>query len=393
MDPLLDTGPLLYFACSDDGTVRQVNETFCTATGFAKEELLGRKTDLFFPVATRIFFQTHFFPLLKMQGHASEIYISLQAKNREQLPLLINAERKPADSLIHCMGIVVHNRKKFEDELVAARKAAETALRENTGLQQMKEDLQKHTEQLEQHMRRTLQQHEELIQFNRVVTHDLQEPLRKISIFGNMLESGSTRGEDPKPYVKKLLRSLVQMRSIVSGLQQYVWISETAVQPAPVQPEALFLEAVEQVKKENAQVVVEVETEGLREVPADGAQLKVLLYQLVDNAVRFRKEEGPVRIKLSGTVLQKNRFVAVKEKYRYEDHLRLQLSDNGIGFDPGFREEVFRLFGRLHDRSGRGVGMAICKKIMDNHNGSISVDSIPGSGSTVTILLPLQAPD
>lgn len=390
MDPLLNNGPLLYFACSADGTVRQVNETFCSALGFSREEVEGKKSDLFFPVATRIFFQTHFFPLLKMQGYAKEIYISLQAKNSEQLPLLMNAERKPADGLIHCMGIVVHNRKKFEDELVAARKAAESALRENTGLQQMKEDLQKHAEQLEQHMRRTLHQHEELIQFNRVVTHDLQEPIRKISIFGNMLESVSARGEDPKPYVEKVLRSLVHMRSIVSGLQQYVWISETAVQHAPVHPEELFLEAAEQVKKENPGVVVEVETEGLREVAADKAQLQVMLYQLLDNAIRFRKEEGPVRIKLSGTVLQKNRFVAVKEKYRYEDQLRLQLSDNGIGFDPVFREEAFRLFGRLHDRSGRGVGLAICKKIMDNHHGSIHVDSIPGSGSTFSIFLPMQ---
>ena len=124
MEQNLDKAPCLYFASGDDGTILEANEKLCAVLGYAKEELLGKKTELFFTLATRIFYQTHFFPLLKMQQSASEIFISLKAKNGTEQPLLLNAESTTENGsvIIRFAGIVVHNRKKFEDELVAARK-------------------------------------------------------------------------------------------------------------------------------------------------------------------------------------------------------------------------------------------------------------------------------
>src|SRR5688572_23504674 len=93
MEPALDKAPCLYFASADDGTILEANEKLCAELGHSREELVGKKTDIFFTLATRIFYQSHFFPLLKMQQNASEIYISLKAKNGTEKPLLLNAER------------------------------------------------------------------------------------------------------------------------------------------------------------------------------------------------------------------------------------------------------------------------------------------------------------
>ena len=165
-----------------------VNETLCRQLGYAKQELLQKKIDSIFTIATRIFYQTHFFPLLKMQGHAEEIYISLQTKNKEEIPVLLNAETIKTDDIIVIVhtAIMVRNRKKFEDELIAAKKVAEDALQQNTALLQAKQELQQHLQQLDLQMHKVNKQNQELKQFNHVVTHDLQEPLRKLSVFANL---------------------------------------------------------------------------------------------------------------------------------------------------------------------------------------------------------------
>src|ERR1044072_3391538 len=94
MQHLPDQAPCLYFSSADDGTLLEVNERLCTVLQYHRDELVGKKNEILFTISTRIFQQTHFFPLLKMQGHAEEIYISLQRKDGEQVPVLINAERK-----------------------------------------------------------------------------------------------------------------------------------------------------------------------------------------------------------------------------------------------------------------------------------------------------------
>ena len=226
MDTNLNMLPCLYFSSRDDGTLSEVNEPLCKNLGYSREELLGKKIETIFTVATRIFQQTHLFPLLKMQGHAEEIYISLRAKDGEEVPALINAERKELqqEMLTSYAGIIVHQRTKFEDELVAAKKAAETALHQNTALLHAKQDLQKHSEQLDQQMRMVSKQNEELRQFNHVVTHDLQEPLRKLFLFTERLLETDDRVSEKK-MVEKIRLVSGQMRTIFSGLQQYIWLT------------------------------------------------------------------------------------------------------------------------------------------------------------------------
>jgi sigma-B regulation protein RsbU (phosphoserine phosphatase) len=386
----LDKAPCIYISAKDDGTIVDVNENTCTTLGYTKEQLLSAKLDSIFTLATRIFQQTHLFPLLKMQSTAAELFITLQTKGNDHVPVLLNAERKIINeaAVNTYIGIVVLNRKKFEDELVAAKKAAESALHENSALIQAKEELQAHAEQLDQQMQVVNKQNEELKQFNRVVTHDLQEPLRKLSVFTNMLQE-KKEGESDKVILQKILNVSARMRSIVSGLQQYVWLTETQKKLDEVHLDKLLLITLQQLKKTYPGVDINLEWDGLIPFLADHEQVSLLFYHLLSNSIRFRKEENKVNVLVSNTISSRNKFENIPGRYFYTDYLKLKIKDDGMGFDPQYSEQVFELFKRLSAKSGHGIGLSLCKKIADNHNGKISIFSKEGEGTTVTVLLPL----
>ena len=391
MENYLDQAPCLYLSCTDSSIITDVNETLCASLGYTKDELLGQNTAMIFTVATSIFQQTHFFPLIKMHGYAKEIFITLLTRAKQEVPILINGERKIIDGepVILYVGIIVANRKKFEDELITAKKAAETALNENTSLIQAKQELQQNIEQLDQQMRLIKLQNEELRQFNRVVSHDLQEPLRKISVFSGQILDNVVQ-QNQNAIVKKLLRVTGQMRSIISGLQQYVWLTSIPNKFARVDLNMALGKAQQQVEEEFTEIKLIIEKEALPAIEADQEQMELLFYHLLSNAIRFRKAGNDVLIKVFAHNLLLNKFRHFQGRYKYTEFVKLQITDNGIGFDNEYGDQVFELFKRLHPESGSGVGLSLCKKIVDNHHGNISIESVKGGGTSIIISLPLD---
>ena len=386
-----DEAPCIYFSLADDGTLLEVNKMLCESLGYQKAELIGHKSDVIFTIPTRIFQQTHFFPLLKMQGHAEEIFISLSKKNGDYLPVLINAERKTfaEGTATLYVGIVVHNRKKFEEELIAARKEAERALSENTALVQAKEELQRQTEFLDKQINTVNKQNEELRQFNRVVTHNIQEPLRKLSVFSGLLvEEGDKQRQ--LALVEKVKNAMSQMGSVVSGLQQYVWLNETPLKQETLHPDELLLAIKGRLATEIPGVELALEMSGLQPFEGDRTQMEMLFYHLLYNAIRFRKEDGKAFVRITPSEMRQNWFRHIEGKYKYDYYLKILVQDSGIGLNANSKHEAFELFKRLHKESGRGVGLALCKKVVDNHQGDISIDGKTGEGTVVTIMLPLR---
>ena len=386
--------PCIYFSSSDEGTLLQVNGYLCTALHYLPDELEGKKIDTLFTLPTRIFQQTHFFPLLKMQGHAEEIFITLRQKNGDALPVLINAERVAVEDKTEYryVGIVVHNRKKFEDELIAAKKTAEKALNENTALMQARQELQQRAEALEQQMQLTQKQNAELKQFSRVVTHDLQEPLRKMSIFASMLAADPFE-HDQKKIVERMDKAMWQMRSTISGLQKYVWLNETPPQLQNLHSEQLLLPIVNRLKEEHPAVELDVQLEAPFQLEGDEEQMALLFYELLSNAIRYRQKEGAALVSITANTVQLNTFRHVEGKYHYSDFLRIQIKDGGIGFDAVYQSQVFELFKRLHPQSGRGIGLSLCKRVAENHQGSIQIQSRVNEGTTVSLFLPMHQQD
>lgn len=391
MENHLQQAPFIYFSCCDDGRIIEVNDTTSQKLGYEKEELAGQKIEIIFTVATRIFQQTHFFPLLKMQGHAEEIFITLLTKQNEQLPVLINATRNVVDGQginMHA-GIIVPNRKKFEDELLAAKKAAEAALNENKDLIEARHQLQNHIEQLDRQMELVGKQNEELRQFNRVVTHDLQEPMRKLLMFVNML-ADSQANEQEKAIAARIKRASEQMRSVISDLQQYIWLTETPGTFAETELKEILSAAEQQVRADFPGMELIIETESLPSIQADAEQVQLLFYHLLSNVIRFRKEGSAAHARISGTSLMLNAFRSMKDKYKYNEVVKLVVADKGMGFDRERRNVLFGLFKRLHPVSGRGVGLALCKRVVENHRGTISIDSRINEGAIITVILPVK---
>jgi phosphoserine phosphatase RsbU/P len=385
MEATFDQGPCAYFSFFDNGILNIVNETFCELLEYKKEDLYGRNVELVFTIATRIFFQTHFFPMIKMHGHAEEIFISLLTKTGQHLPVLLNAKRGELEGKAStaCAFIVVANRKKFEDELVAAKKAAETALRENVQLIEAKKELQQHAKNLDEHIQLVKKQNNELKQLNHVLTHNLREPLRKILLYTERIKINNNASD-----LEKLSTASEQMREIVTGLQEYVWLNDLQSEFEIIDLELVIKKTLEKLGDEYPDQLI-LKRETLPSIKGDVRQIELLFYHILSNAIKFKKEEK-ASVELSVTIMQQNRFKGLENKYQYEDYIRLRFTDKGIGFDPLFKEEAFELFRKLRFQKGLGLGLALCKKIVQNHSGTIEANSKVNEGTIITVLLPLE---
>ena len=146
----------------------------------------------------------------------------------------------------------------------------------------------------------------------------------------------------------------------------------------------------EQLTAEFSSTELNLHADKLPLIYADEAQIKMLFYQLLSNAIRYRKPGNKAFVVIAADIVKRNKFTNIAGKYEYTDFLKLQIKDEGIGFDPKYSEQAFDLFGRLHTESGLGIGLSLCKKIAENHYGSITINTIEGSGTTVTVWLPLR---
>src|SRR5688572_14738570 len=150
-DNLLDSAPCGFLSFDDKGVITAINQTLLDWLGYRRDELVGRSIETIFTLSTRIFYQTHLFPLLKLHSKADEIFISLVTKDRQDVPVLSNSVRRVNghDHINQTVLIPIYQRRKFEDELLQARNLAEQALKENNNLAALTKDLEQRTRELD----------------------------------------------------------------------------------------------------------------------------------------------------------------------------------------------------------------------------------------------------
>ncbi len=396
MDSLLDQAPGGIFSFTDDNLLQDVNEAFCDMLGYSREELHAHTIEKVLSLSARIFYQTHFFLMLKMHGKTEEIFLNLKTKSGAQVPVLLNARRieQNGTPLNVCVCICVPNRGKYEAEILEAKRLAEKALNENTELAKAKAELQKQTEELDKIVQELQARNDELMQFSHIISHDLQEPLRKMMVFAEVLNNEHSASDSPRITVaaERITQVASSMKEVLYSLQQYVWLNESANIRKRVNLERLIQVAYYKaggILEDNA-FECTFELDGLPVIHGDPGQLEMLFDHLFDNAVKFRSEDRPLHVTVAGSVVSRNRFKTVQGKYKYIDFVRVQFTDNGIGFEKDFETYVFQLFKKLDAHtSGLGIGLSLCKKIVQNHHGSITASSEPGLGTTFTIMLPV----
>lgn len=231
-----------------------------------------------------------------------------------------------------------------------------------------------------------------LEQFVYVASHDLQEPLRKINIFSDMLlKSSAALNEDDKMYISKIEKAAKRMSLLINDLLEFSRIrsSETMFKPtdlnkiiADIQIDYELL-----INQKNANIILS----SLPVIEAIPLQMNQLFYNLIGNALKFSKEDTAVEIKINCEMVDKNEkgFLKLNKNYSY---CKISVEDNGIGFDQKYASLIFEIFQRLHGKqeyAGTGIGLSLAKKIVDNHGGNISAVSVENEGSIFSVILPV----
>ncbi len=229
---------------------------------------------------------------------------------------------------------------------------------------------------------------QELESFNYIASHDLQEPLRKIRMFaGRLAEQSGGLPEAAQQSLNRVIDSAARMQRLIADLIEFSQISAAPHPLEDVSLNALVDEVLENYAEniETDQITFNVqELPSLRVIPFQFTQL---MLNLIGNAIKYRKEDIRAEITISSDIVTSTDDPAVTEG-RF---VRLSICDNGIGFDPDQKDNIFDLFKRLHSHtkfSGTGIGLAICKKIVQNHNGFIKAQSVLGEGSCFYVYLP-----
>ncbi len=391
----LQRTPWLLFSFDDQSNFLSLNKAVSDLIGEPESALIGTSMASILTKAGQIFFQTHFFPIIKVEGRVDEVFLLLRKSGGEPLPVLAYGIRFEHNGswVNECYCAPIPQRRKFEQELIQARKDAEDVLRQNKALNEAKQALEDNRAELDRRIQQLERANNELGQIAKVVLHDLREPIRKIAILTDFIRSNPEPfAEENRPMFDQINRICQSTSRLITGLRDFIALDTTAQAFAPVQLETLIRNAALEATETN---LFATDTDWLLashvpDVLGYAPQLHLLFYHLFDNAIRFRRTNVPLRVQLTAEVIKENKFVAVEETYQYTDHLRIRVRDNGKGFPSRYRSDVFLLLKRLDKTTPTlGLGLAICRKIMGNHYGTITADSQPGEGTTFTILLPL----
>lgn len=235
----------------------------------------------------------------------------------------------------------------------------------------------------------------ELQDFAQVASHDLQEPMRKILAFGDRLKTkdGGALSEQGRDYLERMQSAAHRMQRLINDLLSFSRVT-TKVQPfAPVDLRLLMRDVLSdlEVPIEGARASVEVGVLPL--IEADAIQIRQLLQNLISNALKYQRPGVKPIIKVRSEILQDRRQEA-KDPYAADGTLcQLFVEDNGIGFDEKYLDRIFTIFERLHGRKeyeGTGVGLAICRRIVERHGGHITAHSKPGEGATFIVTIPFR---
>ncbi|MDR3681737.1 MAG: ATP-binding protein [Flavipsychrobacter sp.] len=295
---------------------------------------------------------------------------------------------------IHAKGQVITNKK---GEIIIIGTAQDV-----TDLKKNEQELLAKTKALEA-------SNVELEKFASIASHDLREPLRKIGAYSSMLEHDQKEllNEKGKLYLEKIQSASARMQQLIDDILDFSRLTTEQSEFKRTNLNEVIAAVLSDLEVPIVTTHAEIQTENLPTVEGNASQLGQLFFNLINNAVKFRKPGTAPLINISSIFikgkdlpadpikLSQYKFAVLGNPRYWENELfcQISVSDNGIGFDETYLDRIFMIFQRLHgktDYEGTGIGLAVCKKVVDIHHGSITARSTPGAGATFIVLLPVS---
>ena len=356
MDHELETAPCGYLTFSDDGTIRAVNTTLAAMLGYRPGELRGQRFESLLGVGARIFYHTHFFPILKLHGAAEEVYLALRSQAGQEIPVLTNGIRRERDGAMvnECIFVRMLQRSRYEDEILQAKQTAEAA-------------------------------NDAKAKFLSMMSHELRTPLQAISGYCDLLlqeASGPITGEQQSDLqaMKSASRELVRLLNDILDFARLETATDSIlIESVPVEV------ALQRAETLIAPKLVEANLLYSREdcaadlhLRANADRLQQVLLNLLTNAIKFTPAGGAITVACSADA----------------SFTRLAVRDTGRGIPAEDLERIFEAFvqvdrQRIEARQrGVGLGLAISRELIRAMNGELTVTSEVGVGSVFTISLP-----
>ena len=364
-----------------DYTFLDVNPAFTELTGLSAERVLGKRVTEVLPGIEKD-------PFIEIYGRTADTGkpVRFQQYSTALDKHYSIQTYSPRRGQFVTVFSDVTERIKSEEEIKAHRERLEELVAERTA------ELERANAELEREMavRRRMEQalreantelersNQDLEQFAYAASHDLQEPLRMISSYLQLLERryGGELDDAADEFIGYAVDGAGRMRGLIDSLLVYSRVGRSDDPAEPVDCEQVLDRALANLRRVVQKRGAQITHDPLPEVTALEAQLVQLLQNLISNGVKF-SEADPPEVHVSAR--------------REDDEWVFSVRDNGLGIDPSFAERIFGVFQRLHKRDvypGTGIGLAICKRIVQRHNGRIWVESVPGEGATFCFTIP-----
>jgi PAS domain S-box-containing protein len=344
---------------SADGKITDVNEATVKVTGISRQQLIGTDFSSYFtePEKARQGYKEVF-----ARGFVTDYPLTIRHKDGRLTDVLYNATVYK-DTHGNVIGVFAAARD------ITEKKAAEAEL----------EKYRLHLEDLVKNRTEELSRsNKDLEQFAYVASHDLQEPLRAVSGFVELLRRKLEKSLDEKTseYMNFSIDGAKRMQSLINGLLEYSRVGTQGKKPQKVNSKEVLDEALARLHASISESGAKITADDLPVVYFDDLQLVRLFQNLIGNAIKFRSDQAP-QIHVSAV--------------RKDSGWQFAVTDNGIGIEPQYAERIFMIFQRLHTRktyAGTGIGLSICKKIVERHGGRIWVESTQEHGSTFYFTVP-----
>jgi len=253
-------------------------------------------------------------------------------------------------------------------------------------------DKKRYHQQLEEHNRDLKRSNDNLQQFAYVASHDLQEPLRKIRAFGDVLQQqfAPKLGGDGAELIARMQGSAMRMQFLVQDLLNFSRLTSERPASASIDLNALIEQILVEIGDEIQRQQARIEHHPLPTVRGDRSQLLQLFLNLLSNAVKFHAPGAKPEVVIRGRSVDASAIPGLSPSSQMR-YICIEVEDNGIGFDETYLNRIFTIFQRLHSRNqypGTGIGLAISKKVVENHGGFLTARSHPGKGATFSVYLP-----